>query len=75
MNRNHIIRATLESMAYQIKDVVNCMENDSGIKNVALKVDGGACKNNFVMQFQADLLDIPVMRPKVVETTARGAAF
>ncbi|HCM85182.1 MULTISPECIES: glycerol kinase GlpK [Enterococcus] len=75
VNRNHIIRATLESMAYQIKDVVNCMEDDSGIKNVALKVDGGACKNNFVMQFQADLLDIPVMRPKVVETTARGAAF
>lgn len=75
VNRNHIIRATLESMAYQIKDVVKCMESDSGIKNVALKVDGGACKNNFVMQFQADLLDIPVMRPKVVETTARGAAF
>lgn len=75
VNRNHIIRATLESMAYQIKDVLNCMEGDSGIKNVSLKVDGGACKNNFVMQFQADLLDIPVMRPKVVETTARGAAF
>lgn len=75
VNRNHIIRATLESMAYQIKDVLHCMEADSGIKNVSLKVDGGACKNNFVMQFQADMLDIPVMRPKVVETTARGAAF
>lgn len=75
VNRLHIIRATLESMAYQIKDVVDCMESDSGIKNIELKVDGGACKNNFVMQFQADILDIPVKRPKVVETTARGAAF
>ena len=75
VNRNHIIRTTLESMAYQIKDVVACMEDDSGIPNTQLKVDGGACKNNFVMQFQADLLNIPVLRPKVVETTARGAAF
>lgn len=74
-NRNHIIRATLESMAYQIKDVIGCMEEDSGIKNKQLKVDGGACKNDFLLQFQADLLDIPVLRPKVVETTARGAAF
>ena len=74
-NRNHIIRATLESMAYQIKDVINCMEEDSYIKNTQLKVDGGACKNNFMLQFQSDILDIPVLRPKVVETTARGAAF
>lgn len=74
-NRNHIIRATLESMAYQIKDVIGCMEADSKIQNVQLKVDGGACKNNFLLQFQSDLLCIPVLRPKVVETTARGAAF
>lgn len=74
-NRNHLIRATLESMAYQIKDVIGCMEEDSKIQNVELKVDGGACKNNFLLQFQSDLLGIPVLRPKVVETTARGAAF
>ncbi|MGL4607077.1 MAG: glycerol kinase GlpK [Eubacteriaceae bacterium] len=74
-NRNHIIRAALESMAYQIKDVINCMERDSKIKNKALKVDGGACKNDFIMQFQSDLLGVPVMRPKFVESTARGAAF
>lgn len=74
-NRNHIIRATLESMAYQIKDVILCMESDAGMKNTQLQVDGGACKNNFMLQFQSDILDIPVLRPKVVETTARGAAF
>lgn len=74
-NRNHIIRATLESMAYQIKDVIGCMESDSGIVNTELKVDGGAAKNNFLMQFQADLLGVPVLRPKIVESTARGAAF
>ena len=75
VNRKHIIRATLEAMAYQIKDVIGCMESDSNIKNTQLKVDGGACKNNFMLQFQSDILDIPVLRPKVVETTARGAAF
>ncbi len=74
-NRNHIIRATLESMAYQIRDVIECMQQDSGIAYSALKVDGGACRNNFLMQFQADLLGVEVMRPKVVDTTARGAAF
>lgn len=74
-NRNHIIRATLESIAYQIRDVIGCMEGDSGIANKELKVDGGAAKNNFLMQFQADLLGVPVLRPKIVETTARGAAF
>ena len=72
---NHIIRATLESMAYQIKDVIVCMEKDSGIPNKELRVDGGACMNNFLMQFQADLLGVPVSRPKIVESTARGAAF
>ncbi len=74
-NRNHIVRATLESIAYQIRDVISCMEQDSGIPNKELKVDGGVCNNNFVMQFQADLLGVPVIRPKIVESTARGAAF
>lgn len=74
-NRDHIARAVLESMAYQIKDVLECMYVDTNIPIVDLKVDGGACKNNFLMQFQADLLDAPVMRPKVVDATARGAAF
>ena len=73
--RNHIIRATLESIAYQIRDVIDCMEKDSGIPLRELKVDGGACMNNFLMQFQADLLAVPILRPKVVESTARGAAF
>jgi glycerol kinase len=74
-NRDQIIRATLESMAYQIKDVIDCMERDSGIANGGLKVDGGACRNDFLMQFQADILGVEVLRPKVVDTTARGAAF
>jgi glycerol kinase len=74
-NRNHIIRATLESIAYQIRDVLGCMEQDSGIPLQELKVDGGAAKNNFLMQFQSDLLGVPVLRPKIVESTARGAAF
>lgn len=74
-DRAHIIRAALESMAYQIRDVVECMQKDSGLAISEIKVDGGACKNDFVMQFQADLLGIPVLRPKVVEATARGAAF
>ncbi|MFA7565447.1 MAG: glycerol kinase GlpK [Alkalispirochaeta sp.] len=74
-NRNHIIRAALESIAYQTRDVVDCMEKDSGIKGKELKVDGGASMNDFLMQFQADILGVPVMRPKIVETTARGSAF
>ncbi len=74
-NRNHIARAALESMAYQIKDVIGCMEQDSGIVTNELKVDGGACKNNFTMQFQSDILGVPVLRPKVIDATARGAAF
>jgi len=75
VNRNHIIRATLESIAYQIRDVIGCMEGDAQIRNTELMVDGGAARNNFLMQFQADLLGVPVLRPKIVETTARGAAF
>lgn len=74
-NLNHIIRATLESISYQVRDVLDCMEQDSGIKLTELKVDGGACANNFLMQFQADILGVPVVRPRTIETTAKGAAF
>lgn len=73
--REHIIRATLESLAYQTRDVLEAMQEDSGIKLNALKVDGGACANNFLMQFQSDILDVPVDRPVVIETTALGAAY
>jgi len=72
---NHIIRATLESLAYQTRDVLHSMETDSGIALSELKVDGGACANNFLMQFQADILGVPVIRPKIIETTARGSAY
>lgn len=73
--KEHLIRAALESMAYQTYDVLNAMEQDSGIRLQALKVDGGACANNFLMQFQADVLNTPVERPAVIETTALGAAY
>jgi len=74
-NRNHIIRATLESIAYQSKDLIEAMQEDSGIKLAALRVDGGAVANNFLMQFQSDILDAEVHRPRVTETTALGAAY
>ena len=74
-NRNHIIRATLESVAYQSRDLIDAMEDDSNIKLAALKVDGGAVKNNFLMQFQSDILGTDVLRPVVTETTALGAAY
>lgn len=73
--KEHFIRATLESIAYQTKDVLTAMEADSGIKLKSLRVDGGAVKNNFLMQFQSDILNVPVERPKVIETTALGAAY
>jgi len=73
--KEHLVRATLESIAYQTRDVLHAMEVDSGIKLAALKVDGGAVKNNFLMQFQSDILGVPVDRPVVQETTALGAAF
>jgi glycerol kinase len=73
--RAHIVRAALESMAYQTRDVLDAMQADSGIHLQALKVDGGAVGNNFLMQFQADLLNCPVDRPGVRETTALGAAY
>ena len=74
-NRNHIVRATLESLAYQVTDVLKAMEEDSGIKLGTLAVDGGACANDFLMQFQADIINTTVARPKTIETTAMGAAY
>lgn len=75
VNKYHIIRATLESLGYQTLDVLKAMQQDSGIKLAALKVDGGACANNFLMQFQSDIINAPVRRPKCVETTAMGASY
>ena len=75
VNRSHIVRATLESLAYQTADVLKAMEEDSGIVLSALKVDGGACANNFLMQFQADIIRTKVHRPVCIETTALGAAY
>ena len=74
-NRAHLVRATLESIAYQVNDVLNAMQEDSGLKLKDLRVDGGASSNNFLMQFQSDILDVNIDRPKVVETTALGAAY
>ena len=74
-NKNHIIRATLESIALQVCDVIDAMKADAGIEVRALKVDGGASANNFLMQFQADMIDAPVNRPACVESTAIGAAY
>ncbi|MEG0068423.1 glycerol kinase GlpK [Cetobacterium sp.] len=74
-NKNHIIRATLESIAYQTRDVLEAMQEDSGIELKALRVDGGASANNFLMQFQSDIIGKPVDRPSTVETTALGAAY
>ena len=74
-NKNHIIRATLESIAYQTRDVLEAMQEDSGIKLASLKVDGGAAANNFLMEFQADILGTNVRRPETLETTALGAAY
>lgn len=71
----HIVRAALESMAYQTKDVLNAMETDSGIKIKNLNVDGGASSNNFMLQFQSDILGLEVSRPEIIESTALGAAF
>ena len=73
--RAHIARAALEGIAYQVADVLRAMENDSGIKLKELRVDGGASTNNLLMQFQADLLGVPAVRPRVTETTALGAAY
>lgn len=74
-DQGHIVRATLESLAYQTRDVLSAMEQDSAIKLNKLRVDGGAVANNFLMQFQSDILGVPVERPSVIETTALGAAY
>lgn len=74
-NKEHFIRATVESLAYQVSDVLEAMEKDSGIHLKNLMVDGGACANNFLLQFQADILNASVERPKYIETTAMGAAY
>lgn len=74
-NRNHIVRATLEGIAYQTREVLDAMQSDSGEKLAALRVDGGAIANNFLMQFQADILNTPVERPVIGEVTALGAAY
>jgi glycerol kinase len=73
-SREHVIRATLESIAYQTRDVVECLRQDSGLTLDALRVDGGACENDFLMQFQADVLGVPVRRPPLLELTAFGSA-
>ncbi len=74
-NKNHLCRAALEATAYQTREVLEAMEKDSGVSLKALKVDGGMVYNDLLMQFQADILDVPVVRPKVAETTALGAAY
>ena len=74
-SKEHFIRAVLESMAYQTKDILEVMKKESGVDITGLKVDGGASMNNFLMQFQADILDVEVLRPECVETTALGAAY
>jgi glycerol kinase len=74
-NKGHIARAALESIAYQTADVFRAMRDDSGVALRELRVDGGASRNNLLMQFQADIMGVPVVRPRVTETTALGAAY
>jgi glycerol kinase len=75
INKGHIARATLEASAYQTREVLDAMQQDSGVELQALKVDGGMVANELLMQFQADILGVPVVRPQVTETTALGAAY
>ena len=75
VNRGHIARAVLEATAYQTREVLDAMEKDSGVNLTTLKVDGGMVVNNLLMQFQSDILNVPVVRPLVAETTALGAAY
>jgi glycerol kinase len=75
VNKGHIARAALEATAYQVREVLEAMQKDSSVKLASLKVDGGMVSNELLMQFQADLLDVPVVRPRVTETTALGAAY
>lgn len=73
--KEHIIRAAEEAIAYQSRDVLEVMQKDSGINLKKIKVDGGAVRDNFLMQFQSDILGIPIVRPQIIETTALGAAY
>lgn len=73
--REHIVRATLEAIAYQVKDILEAMQSDSELTLPELMVDGGAAANDFLMQFQSDILNVPVLRPEILETTAQGAAY
>jgi len=73
--KNHLIKATLQSLAYQTKDILNAMQQDAETPLTSLKVDGGACANDLLMQFQADILNTPVERPEITETTVMGAAY
>jgi glycerol kinase len=75
VNKGHIARAALEACAYQTLDIVEAMNRDSGVPLTRLKVDGGMVENDLLMQFQSDILNVPVVRPKVTETTALGAAY
>jgi len=75
INKAHIARAVLEATAFQTKEVLEAMEKDTGIKLASLKVDGGMVNNELLMQFQADMLNVPVIRPTITETTALGAAY
>ncbi|MCL2742287.1 MAG: FGGY-family carbohydrate kinase, partial [Planctomycetaceae bacterium] len=75
VEKEHFIRATLESLAYQSFDVIKAMEADAGVALKAIRVDGGAAANNFLMQFQSDILDVDVIRPAVIESTALGACY
>ena len=74
-NKGHIARAALEAAAYQTRDVIEAMEKDSKIPIKEMRCDGGMVANDLLMQFQADILDVPVVRPKIIETTALGAAY
>ena len=75
VNKGHIARAVLEATAYQTRDIVEAMNKESGVELTSLKVDGGMVGNELLMQFQADILNVPVIRPQVPETTALGAAY
>jgi glycerol kinase len=75
VSKDHFVRATVESLAYQTNDLIGAMREDSGLAITSLKVDGGASANNFLMQFQSDISDVKIERPKCVETTALGAAY
>jgi len=74
-NAQHIVRAALESMAYQTRQVFDLMSKESGLKIKSLSVDGGACRNDFLMQFQADMLNVSILRPSMVDSTVAGAAY